>query len=371
MSGARESGTMIARLPEMVCMFPGLDPAAGGVQTAAGLAWGGLRARYDGVPDRLAAFEYGPRSRTPRENGQITAAGSRLGALVTVLGRRWPVRVVLVWHLSLLRLLPFLRAGGARVVLVLSGIEAWQPPDWLTRRLLRRVDVFLSISDHTWQRFVELNPELRTAPHRTVHLGLGRPVDRQPPDPTDPPSALMIGRLVRAEDYKGHREVIAAWPRVLERHPTAELWIAGDGDLRPDLERMVGTGGLGARVRFHGRVSESEKEGLLARSRCLVMPSRGEGFGLVYVEAMRMARPCLVGAADAGREVVNPPEAGLAVDPRDRPALAGALCRLLEPGPEWTRWSEAGRRRYEESFTANHFQGRLLAALREAGLFDG
>jgi phosphatidylinositol alpha-1,6-mannosyltransferase len=277
---------------------------------------------------------------------------------------------VLVWHLSLLRLLPLLRARAARVVLVLSGIEAWRPPDWLTRRLLRRVDLFLSISDHTWRRFVELNPEFRTAPHRTVHLGIGTPVEGRLSDPADPPAVLTIGRLLRAEDYKGHREMIRAWPRVLQRHPTAELWIAGDGDLRPDLERMVGAGGLGARVRFHGRVSDGVKEALLTRCRCLAMPSRGEGFGLVYVEAMRMARPCLVGAADAGLEVVDPPEAGLAVDPRDGRALADALCRLLEPGPEWIRWSAAARRRYEGSFTAEHFRERLLAALREAGVFN-
>jgi glycosyltransferase involved in cell wall biosynthesis len=93
------------------------------------------------------------------------------------------------------------------------------------------------------------------------------------------------------------------------------------------------------------------------------MPSRGEGFGLVYLEAMRLGRPCLVSNCDAGREVVNPPEAGLAVDPADASSLADGVCRLLADGPEWHRLSQAARRRYEREFTAEHFQRRLIAAL--------
>jgi glycosyltransferase involved in cell wall biosynthesis len=93
------------------------------------------------------------------------------------------------------------------------------------------------------------------------------------------------------------------------------------------------------------------------------MPSRGEGFGLVYLEAMRVGRPCLVSTLDAGREVVNPPEAGLEVDPDKHVEMSEAICRLLADGPEWQRWSQQARRRYEENFTAKHFQARLLSAL--------
>lgn len=101
------------------------------------------------------------------------------------------------------------------------------------------------------------------------------------------------------------------------------------------------------------------------RCRCLALPSRGEGFGLVYLEAMRMGRPCLVSTLDAGREVVNPPEAGLAADPDDLRELTDAACELLNAGPQWERWSDQARRRYEATFTAEDFQNRLLAALAE------
>ena len=159
--------------------------------------------------------------------------------------------------------------------------------------------------------------------------------------------------------------MLAAWPRVLARRPRAQLWIVGPGPLGAELQRKVNEQGLDRSVRIYGRLTEDEKQDLLVRCRCLALPSRGEGFGLVYLEAMRVGRPCLVSDVDAGREVLNPPEAGLAVNPDDLEAVADATCRLLSAGPEWDRLSQQARLRYEENFTAKHFQTRLLTALAE------
>jgi glycosyltransferase involved in cell wall biosynthesis len=145
--------------------------------------------------------------------------------------------------------------------------------------------------------------------------------------------------------------------------PGAELWIAGDGDLRPDLERLARKVGVSNVVRFYGHISDGEKECLIERCRCVALPSAGEGFGLVYLEAMRMGRPCLVSTVDAGREVVCPPEAGLAVNPGEPAAIASAIARLLTSGAEWEQWSEQARRRYAAHFTREHFHQRLLSAL--------
>jgi phosphatidylinositol alpha-1,6-mannosyltransferase len=173
----------------------------------------------------------------------------------------------------------------------------------------------------------------------------------------------MLSRLAKREDYKGHREMLDAWPLVQQRLPTAELWIAGDGDLRRDLEDLAAERGLGQSVRFLGFVSDAQKHELLRQSRCMAVPSRGEGFGLVYLEAMRLGRPCLVSTLDAGREVVDPPRQGLAVDPDDRDSLAEAACRLLTNGPEWQQMSINARERYEQHFSTRHYQQRLLLAL--------
>jgi glycosyltransferase involved in cell wall biosynthesis len=76
-----------------------------------------------------------------------------------------------------------------------------------------------------------------------------------------------------------------------------------------------------------------------------------------------MGRPCLVSTIDAGREVINAPETGLAADPDDPRQLADATCRLLGAAADWHTWSQAARRRYEAHFTAARFQDRLMDAL--------
>lgn len=341
-------------------------PNSGGVQASARLAWQALALEPHWCAEGTGLLVYGeaePEDLALASRCQAVAA-NRSAILRNVLSRRWTFGTVLFWHLGLLKVRPLLRAGRARTVLFLHGIEAWRRPGWLLRRLLRRVDLFLSNSAFTWQRFLEFNPELAGKPHRVVHLGCEVPVPEAPP-PEEPPAVLMLGRLARGEDYKGHRELIAAWPRVRARVPHARLWIAGDGDLRPDLEALAAAHHLADAVRFWGRVSEREKEDLLRRCRCFAMPSRGEGFGLVYLEAMRLGRPCLVSNCDAAREVVHPPEAGLAVDPGDTAAVADAVVRLLTPGAVWETWSAAARNRYASHFTARDFQRRLVEALAE------
>lgn len=336
-------------------LFPYFGPdAVGGAQLSGRLAWEGLRAVGPGQ-----LFCYGPGA---AELPGAVVARSRAEAVRLALSRPWHPGQVLIWHIGLLKLLPLFRVGRAPVRLMLLGIEAWRRHDPLTRLLLRRVDQFLSISDHTWSRFLACYPELAGRPHQTIYLGLGEPVPPAP-QPVRPPAALILSRLARSEDYKGHRELIAAWPLLRQQIPDAQLWVAGDGDLRPELERLADAAGLQSAVRFFGLVDEDRKAELLAGCRCLAMPSRGEGFGLVYLEAMRLGRPCLVSPHDAGREVVAPDSAGLVADPANPAALAAALVRLLTPGTEWERLAEGARHRYESQFTARHYQQRLAAAL--------
>ncbi len=328
----------------------------GGIQASACAGWQAIAA---GSRTELVCYS--------RENGQGDGAtesnNSRVRAMLSAISKKGPADLSLVWQMGLIKLLPFVRHESRRTALFLHGIESWREQDWLTRRLLRRVDLFLSNSDYTWARFLSYNPSLSSASHQTVPLGIETPLSGATPAPVSNPVALMLSRLSLRENYKGHREVIRAWPLVLERWPGAELWIAGDGDLRPVLERMADANQVAASVKFLGRVNHAQKQQMLEQSRCLLMPSRGEGFGLVYLEAMRVGRPCLVSTFDAGREVVNPPEAGLAVDPDNREALAGAIGRLLTDGPHWRRWSEQSRIRYEQNYTERHFQTRLVTTL--------
>lgn len=331
---------------EVLGMFPAIG-LLGGVQASGREAWRGIVEKVGTESSFL--FDYQPESGKAR-------------AVFSALKNRRRTGTVLIWHLNLLRLVPFL-ADADRAVVFLHGIEAWRRMDLLTEWALRKTDLILSNSKYTWDQFVVHNPAFRSALHSIVHLGAGSEIEGTVPAPSTTPKALMLGRMARSENYKGHRQMIEAWPRVLSQMPDAELWIAGDGDLKPELENLAVASGLSSTIQFCGRVSEAHKQTLIHQARCLALPSRGEGFGLVYLEAMRAGRPCLVSNQDAGREVVDPPDAGLSVDPADTADIANKLGRLLTPGNEWECWSAAARHRYESNFTAKHFQNRLNTAL--------
>jgi phosphatidyl-myo-inositol dimannoside synthase len=287
---------------------------------------------------------------------------SRLQAAWKAARLRNSAGTLLFWHIGLLKLLPLLRSRQTRTFLFLHGVECWGALDAATQYLLRFVDVFVTNSVFTWERFVEKHPRWRDTEHKVVALGLGEPDNREVA-PAAVPAALMVGRMCSTENYKGHRELVGAWPAILRQIPTAELWIAGGGDLAPELKRMANAAGIAKQIRFFGLVSEEEKERLICAARCLALPSRGEGFGLVYLEAMRHGRPCLASDVDAGREVVSPPIAGLCCSPKDPVAISEAVIRLVSPGEEWAGWAAKAKARYESAFTAAHFEKRMLLAL--------
>ena len=92
------------------------------------------------------------------------------------------------------------------------------------------------------------------------------------------------------------------------------------------------------------------------------MPSTGEGFGLVFVEAARYGLPCIAGKYDAAKEIVLHDQTGLLTEqhPHD---IALACIRLLNDDADADRLGEAGRLRYWNHFRFSHFRERLLSSM--------
>ncbi len=349
----------------IVGLFPGISDTVGGISVSGRTATVALKdfAQSKSAGIRILSFDPSDTPKSPPVP-EVRISRSKADMIVRTAWLSGKPTLVLVWHIGLLKLLPFIKGKDATVVLFLHGIEAWNHHGPKTQRLLSQVDCFFANSKHTWRRFLSFAPTAKDRPYKVVELGVSFSTTEHS-NAKRLPATLMLGRAVRKEDYKGHKEVIHAWSKVVSRSPNSRLWIAGDGDLIPDLKTLARRHGIDKSVDFFGRIDEKEKHRLISHARCLAMPSRNEGFGLVYLEAMRMGLPCLVSDCDAGREVVNPPAAGLAVDPADPAALVDSLCRLMKPGPEWDHWSAGARHLYESQFTEQHFRERLLTALKE------
>jgi phosphatidylinositol alpha-1,6-mannosyltransferase len=172
--------------------------------------------------------------------------------------------------------------------------------------------------------------------------------------------------MASSERYKGHDQLILAWPRVLAEVPDASLVLIGRGDDVERLRAKAAALGLGRTVHFPGFLPDAALRAVLRHSAVFAMPSRGEGFGLVYLQAMRAGIPCLGSRDDAAADVIIDGETGLLVPRQDPDAIAGALARLLTDEGMRRRMGDAGRRRFDNVFTYPRFRARLAGVLARA-----
>ena len=253
------------------------------------------------------------------------------------------------------------------------GRELARPLPWWKCRNLTRATLRLSISKNTTETASLHNPHL--PPAQVVHLCTEPPLyaretpnDSRPAKPYDPaarkPSVLIVGNMQRGALHKGHRQLIAAWPRVVKDCPDAELWITSEGDGRAELQSQAARLPWAAarKIVFLGYLEHQALEDRYRRCRVFALPSTGEGFGLVFVEAARFGVPCIAGKHDAAKEIVIDNRTGLLVEqnPND---VATACLRLLTDDPLALRLGEAGRRQYLKNFRFHHFRKRFLDAL--------
>lgn len=266
-------------------------------------------------------------------------------------------------HFSVLALLLRLLAPHAVIRQLVYGIEVWHLLSWLTRRSLRQAVSIWSISDFTRRRMVALNPDIQDLRFEVLPCTLGPSqgaVPRGgPPAASSLKTLLCVSRLVASEQYKNVEQLIRSLPGVLDEIPETTLVIVGPGDDRPRLEAVVASLGLKDQVRFAGRVSDEELQAYYATCDLFVLPSTGEGFGIVYLEAMQHGKACIGARAAAVPEVIEDEVTGLLVDPEKPEQLSRAIIRLLQDDVLRQRMGEQGRQRFEEKFSMPAFRRRL------------
>jgi glycosyltransferase involved in cell wall biosynthesis len=172
-----------------------------------------------------------------------------------------------------------------------------------------------------------------------VHYGIA-PRAEPIPYATEAPRLLCVGRLI---PIKGHIVLLRAFAEARKSVPSLTLDIAGRGPLEPALKALVRELGIADAVRFLGYVSPIQEA--IEHSAVIVVPSMGEGFGMVALEAMERSRPVIAAAIGGLGELVEDGETGLLVAPGEAEPLALAIVRLAGDLELAARMGEAGRRR--------------------------
>jgi glycosyltransferase involved in cell wall biosynthesis len=300
----------------------------------------------------------------------------------------WRPNLVICTHLALGPLGWLAKTcGGPRYWTVVHGIESWgQLPAW-KRAALRRADRVIVTSAFSREQVVKRHQIdakrlsslpctldetlLNTVP---AEAGAGARI------PGTERVVLTVARMSAGEQYKGHDVVLRAMPSVLARIPNLTYVMVGGGDDRPRLERMTQELGLAGHVVFTGEVSDSELVALYRRSEVFVLPARtvmdehnpkGEGFGIVYLEAMAFGKPVIGPHDGAPAELIRDGEFGLLVDPESPAAVADALFRLLNSPQEARTMGESASRWVREHYSFRSLCRRVKELLAESGYLGG
>lgn len=232
---------------------------------------------------------------------------------------------------------------------------------WLHRAVVRVRPEVIAISDAVAEQFTGM-------PCRVHVVRNGVPLDRfQPAPPSETlrdelgieagaPVVCIVGRLT---PWKGHRTLLRAWPEVMQRHPDARLLIIGEvafwdesylGELQ-ELAEQLGISGSVVWAGFRDNVPE-----LLRLSQMLVLPSDGEPFGRVLIEAMGTGLPVVASASGGVPEIVLEGETGLLVPTGEAGPLGDAISELLATPDRAREMGAAGRER-----ATRHFDIRRVA----------
>jgi glycosyltransferase involved in cell wall biosynthesis len=175
---------------------------------------------------------------------------------------------------------------------------------------------------------------------------------------------LTVARLDHRERYKGYDRIIEALPAIQRKCGPVRFLIVGSGEDQARVEALAREQGIDASVSFAGFVAADALVDHYRLADVFAMPSTGEGFGIVFLEAMACGTPVIGGNRDGSVDALDGGRLGLLVEPLDIDAISRAVCTMLEKqGPEWwfdrTRLHDA----VVERFGQSAFRERLKEAL--------
>ncbi|HZC46632.1 MAG TPA: glycosyltransferase family 4 protein [Candidatus Acidoferrum sp.] len=259
---------------------------------------------------------------------------------------------------------------AARYIVSTYGTEVWEPLPSVRSFGLQRADRVTAIAKFNAEKVAALQ---RIAPEKIAIVPCALDPDfaasngatpRQSP-PGEPPILLTVARLMSPErgEYKGVDTVIEAMPDVLAEFPGVRYVVVGDGDDRPRLEKLARSCGVHDRVTFTGAVDHAALRAFYEACEVFVMPSRTEGFGIVFLEAMALGKPVVGGNHGGTPEVWAEGTAGFLVDHGDLRALAGRIKLLMGDSELRARMGAAGRAIVASDFSFARFRqnfGELL-----------
>ena len=228
----------------------------------------------------------------------------------------------------------------------------------ISKRVYSSAHTVICISEKVRQRVNDV-VQARTT---VVYNGVDALEFRRGPESKSPLVVLSVGNLI---PIKGHAHLLSAFARAILDVPGCVLEIIGDGPERKSLVRLANVLGISSRVRFRGRQSREVVSAAMQRCAVFALPSRYEGLGCVYLEAMACGKPAIGCHGQGIDEIIQHGVNGLLVSSGNEAELSDSLTTLLSNQGLRQNIGNAARRRVLAQHTLAHQAGQLAAVYRE------
>ncbi|MDZ8241162.1 MAG: glycosyltransferase family 4 protein [Nostoc sp. ChiQUE01a] len=222
---------------------------------------------------------------------------------------------------------------------VAHGLEVWDIDNKITKLALIKADKIISVSNYTHQRLLE---EKDIDSHKIVVLPntFDAKQFQIQPKPTyllkrynlrrEQPIILTVTRLGRMAKYKGYDQIIHALVKVRSHIPNVHFILAGKGDDLPRIKTLVNSLNLQDSITIAGFIPDEELCAHYNLCDVFAMPSKGEGFGIVYLEALACGKPVLAGNQDGSVDPLAQGQLGCLVDPDNVEEITDNLIQILQ-----------------------------------------
>jgi len=290
---------------------------------------------------------------------------NKLKSSVYLLKNIYKIEELVVSHINLMPIVIVSKILNPKlnIYIAIYGVEVWKNFSALYRFFFKKIS-FLSISSYTTDVFIEFNALKKNNIHYlppSVNLDLSSNI-KNPYDNKNF-NILSLSRLHEADSYKGIDSMIKTIPLLLNRIPNIKFTIVGSGNDKERLMQLSQEMGVENYIDFKGFVKGTESYYKYCDMFCL--PSKGEGFGIVYLEAMKYKRPCIACNEGGQTDVVINKKTGFLCDYDDLHCLVENIIRLSENPQKVQELGDNGYQYLLNNFTFDKFQSRLRSILKK------
>ncbi len=271
--------------------------------------------------------------------------GQRIKFVLSALWQSFRQDVIILGHLNLavIGVLIKLFSPQKKLVIICHGIEVFEPVGGVKKKVLQQADQILAVSSFTKQQLISkqgLDAEKIIVFPNTIDPFFQLPSTFVKPAylhqrygiNANEKIIFTLTRLKSQEGYKGYDTLISVLPHLQQQQIPFKYILAGkaDADELQRMQTLIASLDLEEKVIMPGFLADEEVTDHYLLADVFVMPSKGEGFGIVYTEAMACGLPVIAGNKDGSTEALQFGELGTLIDPDSKEQLAEALVKVLQ-----------------------------------------